>query len=504
MFQRFLFAWGHYLMFSFGVRRGNAKHTKNMRTFLAAGFGLALVTSISVAAADATNAPLSNTNRNLNSSRLLQPLSLADALDVALQQNSTIRKSSASLEATYGIVVQTRAVALPKVGVSTSYSANDESSTDQFRPKDNNATNTFIANAFEFANQRWSADVRVTQSIYEGGRINSALRTARLTREQALLNHQTVIADALRDVRVTYYNVLLAQQLIAVQEASVKLLQQELDETNKRFTAGTVPRFNVLRAEVEVANARPRMIRARNAFRIAKDRLSDLLGEKIPKGTDELPMELTDKLDAAPWDMELSASIALALERRTELEALRKAEALRTENIANAKAGYKPSVQIYAGYGAKNSQFSSDLEEELHGWEAGAQLNWNIFDGFLTKGRVQEAVGLHKRAQEELVEAERGVEVEVRTAYSSFIDAKEVLRSQEKVQESAEESLRLANARAAAGTATQLDVLNAQTALTEARSTQAQALHEYAVARARLQRAVGQPLSHMTNAPVAR
>jgi outer membrane protein TolC len=470
-----------------------------MRTFFAAGFALALL-AVDATPAVTTNAPSLEPGR-MPGARLLRPLSLADALDIALQQNSSVRKSSASLEATYGIVVQTRAIALPRLGVSSSYSANEESSTDRFRPKGGNATNTFIANAFEFANQRWSADIRVTQSIYEGGRINSALRTAKLTREQALLNHQTVIADALRDVRVAYYDVLLAQQLITVQESSLKSLQQELDETGKRFTAGTVPRFNVLRAEVEVANARPKLIRARNAYRTSKDRLANLLGEKAPPGTDELALELTDKLEAAPWNVELSASVLLALEHRSELEALRKGEALRIESIENAKAGYKPSVQIFAGYGSKSSQFTRDLTEELHGWEAGAQLNWNVFDGFLTKGRIQEAEGLHKRAQEELAEAERTVELDVRTAYSSFIEAQEVLRSQEKVQESAEESLRLANARAAAGTATQLDVLNAQTALTEARSIQAQALHDYAVARARLERAIGQPVSRGTNSP---
>jgi outer membrane protein len=470
-----------------------------MRTFFAAGFGLVLLVSRAISA-DTTNASLPEPGK-MPGARLLQPLSLADALDLALQQNSSVRKSSASLEATYGIVVQTRAIALPKLGVSSSYSANEESSTDRFRPRTGNSTNSFIANAFEFANQRWSADVRITQSIYEGGRINAALRTARLTREQVLLNHQTVIADALRDVRVAYYDVLLAQQQITVQEASLKSLQQELEETGKRLAAGTVPRFNVLRAEVEVANARPKLIRARNGFRTAKDRLANLLGEKIPRGTDELALELTDKLEAAPWSVELSPSIALALEQRTELEALRKGEALRVESIENAKAGYKPSVQIFAGYGSKSSQFTRDLTEELHGWEAGGQLSWNLFDGFLTKGRIQEAEGLHKRAQEELSEAERGVELEVRTGYSSFTEAQEVLRSQQKVQESAEESLRLANARAAAGTATQLDVLNAQTALTEARSIQAQALHDYAVARARLERAIGQPVNRGTNAP---
>jgi len=108
---------------------------------------------------------------------------------------------------------------------------------------------------------------------------------------------------------------------------------------------------------------------------------------------------------------------------------------------------------------------------------------------------VQEAKALRTKTQEEIADVMRRVELDVRTAYSAFADAQEVLRSQEKVQESAEESLRLANARAAAGTATQLDVLNAQTALTEARTTQVQALHDHAVARARLERAIGQPIA---------
>jgi outer membrane protein TolC len=85
----------------------------------------------------------------------------------------------------------------------------------------------------------------------------------------------------------------------------------------------------------------------------------------------------------------------------------------------------------------------------------------------------------------------RSVELEVRTDYSNFIEASETLESQKKVQEEAEEALRLATARNEAGTGTQLDVLSAQTSLTQARSTQVQALHDYDVARARLERAMG-------------
>jgi outer membrane protein len=84
----------------------------------------------------------------------------------------------------------------------------------------------------------------------------------------------------------------------------------------------------------------------------------------------------------------------------------------------------------------------------------------------------------------------------VRTDYSQFVQAKEVLESQKKVQEQAEEALRLAEARMNAGTGTQLDVLNAQTSLTDARTTQVQALHDYSVARARLRRALGENLQN--------
>jgi len=436
---------------------------------------------------------------NVGSSRLLRPLSLAEALDLALQQNSAIHKSAADLEATYGVVTQTRAIALPRVTVSGSYSANQETVTDRFKTA---GTNASFADAFDFANQRWSTDIRIVQSIYEGGRISSALHSARLTREQALANHQTVISDTLRDVRVAYYFALLTQQQLLVQEASVQLLQQELDETTKRFQAGTVPRFNVLRAEVEVANARPRVIRASNALRIAKDNLANLVGENIPQGTDELALILTDKLEAAPYEVQLTPAIAQALAGRTELAALRLSERLRADQIKNAKSGYKPSVQLFAGYGTRSSQFNSDLTAELHGWEAGAQMSWNVFDGFLTQGRIQEAEALRRRSEAEIEDAMRRVELEVRTAYTTFINAREVLLSQNKVQESAEESLRLASARAGAGAGTQLDVLTAQTALTDARTTEVLAKYEYAVAKARLERAIGQPITVGTNSSV--
>jgi len=422
---------------------------------------------------------------------MTQPMSLADAVNMTLKQNPSILKAQKDVEAAQGVVVQTRAIAIPKMRVTGGYSAVEPSDVNKLSLSGTNAFPGFENISFG-GDQNWSSQIRLVQSLYEGGKIMSALRVAKLTREQALLNYQTTIADALLETQVAYFDVLLSQQQIVVQEASVELLNRELTETTRRYNAGTVPRFNVLRAEVELANAQPKLIRARNAYRIAKNNLANVLGFNIPKETiEDIPLTLSDKLDAEPLQIELPNAIRMALDRRSELGALRKATELRSEDIVNAQSGYLPSLEAYGGYDAHNSLFSSDLTREEHGWIAGVQLNWDVFDGFQTRGKVMQARALHEKAGIELDDTGRKIELEVRTAYSNFREAAELLKSQEKVVEQGEEALRLARARADAGSATQLDVLSAQTALTEARTTQVQALHDYAVARARLERAMG-------------
>ena len=440
--------------------------------------------SLFIAVLLATSAARTAETSNAVPDSLTRPLSLADCIDLALKQNSAILKGQSDLEAAYGVVVQTRAIAIPKLRATGNYEFNN--AVESFQLPSPAPAVTFQQE------QSWSAGLRLVQSIYEGGRIRSSLKTARLTKEQAIFDFRRVVADTLVDVRIAYFDILLAAQQIVVREASVKLLTRELEDTQRRFEAGTVPRFNVLRAEVERANAQPKLIRAKNDYRIAKNNLANLLGFNLARNVwEDIPLQLSGGLEAEPYEIQLPAAIERALEKRPELGALRKAENLRLEEVIRARAGYWPSAQVFAGYGSRNSQFSSDLSRDVSGWNAGVQVSWDLFDGFLTKGKVQQTQALHDKAKFEVEDTLRRIELEVRTAHSQFIEAKEVLESQKKVVEQADEALRLANARAEAGTGTQLDVLSAQTALTEARSTQVQALRDYAVARARLERAAG-------------
>ncbi len=424
---------------------------------------------------------------------LTRPLSVAEAVNLALQQNSTILKSKNDLEAAYGVVLQTRAIVLPKVRASGSYDATDSGLIEKF-PFEAQGQNTNVVGviSIDWPSQKWNTGIQVVQSVYEGGRMRSALRSARLIREQALLQHQAVVNDVLTDVRVAYADVLTAAEQIVVRQKSVELLQRELEDATRRFKAGTVPRFNVLRAEVELANAQPKLSQARNAWRIAKNALANLLGADLPASVGEdIPLQVTGRLEAEPYEMDLPKAVAAALERRPELNAMRKAESLRQEGIVNAKSGYKPSLELFTGYQAHSSSFHSDLTSEVHGWNAGAQFVWNLWDGRLTEGRIREARALHDRSRNELDELARRIDLEVRTAYSTFLEAREVLAATDKSVEQGEEALRLANARAEAGTSTQLDVLTAETSLTDARTTRNVALRAYVVARVRFERAIG-------------
>jgi outer membrane protein TolC len=466
------------------------RNTAALFLFLCA-FGFAQAAEPSTNAMPALETtPSKAAETSATNSILDHPLSLADCVNIALRQNPNILRAQKDLEAAQGVAIQTRAVAVPKLVATGAYNANQLSDVDIVTvPNPPGPPSTFGND------QTWSSQVKLVQSIYEGGRLMSSVRSARLTKQQSMLNYRTAVADAVLSVQLAYYDVLLAIQQILVEEASVDLLTRELTDTTRRFEAGTVPRFNVLRAEVELANERPRLIQARNSYRIGKCNLVTLLGFSAPKDTHEdIPLTLSGKLEAVPFQLDLPQALESAFERRTELGSLRKAEALRKEDLVSAKAGYKPGVQIFGGYDGHNSLLSLDLGVVKYGWIAGAQVTWNIFDGYSTRGRVQQAAALHDKAVVDLDDSERRIELEVRTAYSNFIEADEVLKSQEKVVEEAEEALRLASARSDAGTGTQLDVLSAQTALTQARSTRVQALHDFAAARARLERAVGMNL----------
>jgi outer membrane protein len=414
------------------------------------------------------------------------PLTLDQALEFALTHNVTLRKGRQDLEEAQGLAIQQRAARLPRLAATGAYQQLDEARIERVQFSAAQPATPFLNN------QSWNANLVVTQPIYAGGKYNSMARSSRLTREAALASYQALVANTLLEVRTAYSDVLLAVEQIVVQEASKKLLERELETARRSLEAGTVPRFNVLRAEVELANALPPLIRARNQERISRNTLALLLGCDIPADTGvDIPLRTADSLKAEPFEVSVGAALNAAWLRRPEIKAAQSTSQLRHEEVLQTRADLLPSLSGTAGYGVQNRNFIRDLDQTLDGWTVGVQANWLLFDFGQTQAKVNMARAREERARLEVEDVRRRIELEVRTAFSLFMESKEVLVSQTRVIEQAEEAVRLVTARADAGSSTQLEVLSAQTALKLSRTQYSQALRDYTVARAKLERAMG-------------
>ena len=411
-------------------------------------------------------------------------LDLPTALRFAVDNNFTIRQARERIKQQEGVTVEVKARSVPNVSANGAY---------QFNDKD-------ISTSLPASDRAWSLSLTATQAIYAGGGVRSAIRSSELTREAAILELKGVVNDALLDVRTKFYDVLLAREKIKVQESNVELLKQQLKNVTDRFEAGTVSSFEKLRAEVALANAQVPLISARNAYRLAVEALRQALGfatTNTPENLRKLP-EFAGTLDFAPVNFDLQSSLDSARAGRPELARLAKLTDARSESITTAKANRYPTLSAVGGWQLRKGP-TDTFGDSKDGWLIGLQSQWSIFDGAATNGRVAQARSALEQSRLSLSEATLAVDVEVRRALSSLQEATELADASQKVVAQAEESLRLANARYGAGTATQLDVLQSQVDLTTARTNQIQAYYSYNVAVARVRKAIGLPDALMAN-----
>ncbi|HEY0946184.1 MAG TPA: TolC family protein [Opitutaceae bacterium] len=407
-------------------------------------------------------------------------LDLQTALTYALENNYSIRQAKERIREQEGLIIEVKAQVLPNAFVDSSASRSDW---ELYRDRGSSAT----------SNEDWSIALTVRQLLYSGGGVKAALDAQQLVREAALLDLQATINNALLEVRTRFYNVLLARDQIRVQEQNVGLLREQLQTARNRFEAGSVSNFDVLQAEVQLANAQPPLIRARNNFRISVEELRQVIGYDNSESENlrKVP-EFIGSLDFTPTSFDLQQALDAARTSRPELQQLEKIADARDAGVRNAKSGYYPDLAVVGGYEFRKDGRSSHFRDSLDGWTVGLQSSWAVFDGRATAGRVRQARSQLEQAKLSVAEQRLGIEVEVRRAISSLQEAGELADAAQRVVAQADEALRLANARYSAGTATQLDVLTAQVALTQARDNQLQANYSYNVAVATMRRAIGQ------------
>jgi outer membrane protein TolC len=400
---------------------------------------------------------------------------LRRCIETALIHNDDINRARERVRQQQGVVVTARANFFPELRLDSN-----------FRHISAERIPSFQGQSFG-TQENWTVDLILEQSLYTGGRDSANLARQKMITAAVMEELSTIINDVLLIVRERYLGVLLARAQVIVQGQNIELLEAELQSERDRLAAGTVSNFNVLRAEVALANARPTYIRAVNDATLSLEELSRVLGRA---GSGE-SLSVSGELSFTEKPVALTEALAAAKELRPELRRLRALLRAADHGVDLSRADYRPTFTVFGGYGAEKSNFSASSREEQHGWQAGARAAWKLFDGFATSGRVAEAEAARNEAQLALGQGEHNVDVEVRRAFFSYRNAIDLVAASRKVVDQAAESLRLAQARFDAGSATQLDVLDSQVALTQARTNEVQALHDANLVAARLDKATG-------------
>jgi len=418
------------------------------------------------------------------------PVTIPDTLDLptvlayALENNFTILQAKQRIKEQEGLIVEISSQALPEATLNANYNQLDSGLSETF------------GGLFDANTENWNIALNVRQALYKGGGVKAALRIQDLLEEAVLYDLKAAINLALLEVKTRFYDVLLARESIGVQKQNIELLNDQLQDAKNRLAAGAVSKFEVLRAEVELANAKPELIRARNGFYIAIEELRQVMGfTGLPEEVNKLP-GFVGSLDFEPKEFDLIRALEIAKHNRPELQQLQLIVEAREEGIVIERAGHRPDVDLVGTYQFNKSTVSNSFSNALNGWTVGIQTSWSIFDGRSTDGKILQAKSQLEQARLDLGQSTLEVEVEVRRALHGLQQASELAQASSKVIDQAVESLRLANEIYAAGGGTQLDVLQSQVALTETRLNQVDAFHGYNVAVATLSKALGNAIPY--------
>jgi outer membrane protein TolC len=423
-------------------------------------------------------------------------LDLAQCVALALEQNTEIRRAKEEVKRKEGVAIEVRSQLLPKITAQGNFDYQNKS-----------LSGFLVESGFVSADEmNWTAGVRVTQLLFDGGAGLSRTKAARIAQSQSVLLLQNTIDQVMLEVRRTVYAVLVNRSLIDVQDEAVKLREQQLSLQERKFKAGTVTKFNVLTADVELANTMPQLIRARNNKRIAEVQLARILALDYPlEQPDDWspPVEVVGELPYQPAAVNLETSLINAVNNRPDLRATKDELRVQQELIKAAKAdAFIPKIVGSGGYDVIQDQSSSSFTKSLQGPVANISGTWTLFDGMQTTGRLEQLKAQYAAAEVAVEEKRREIETQVRDAVVKLEEAQEIVVSQQKNVEQARESLRLAEARFNVGAGIQLDIINAQSNLTQAQFNELQGRFDYNVALALLERATASPLAPKNAPPV--
>ena len=402
-------------------------------------------------------------------------LSLDEAVAIGLAGQPTIQARLFDYAAARHRVTQSLAPMLPQL-TGTSSASRISQTTLSTSPQTGITTPVKIDRQL---NDTFLAQVSLSQLLFDFGKTLASSEAARKLASVALENvelQRQLIALAIREA---YTNMNLSKRLIATAQQSFDRAQLNRRSARGFFDVGTRPKSDVVRAEVDVANTRVDIIRARNAERLARAALNTAMGIGI-----DTPTQVQDNLAYEPIQFDRVQQRAEALRQRPENRQAKLQVEVSEAQERLAFRNFFPNLSAVAAYGGTRSELNPS-------WSVGLTFSWTMFDGGGLIGKYQEAQANLEASRARLKGSELDIIQNVEQAEISAEEAQERIQAAQAAVASAEENFRLAQGRFDAGVGTILELTDAQLALTQSQNTESQALSDFRIALYRLDRALG-------------
>ena len=388
-------------------------------------------------------------------------------IDLALANNRTAKQTKWGYEAAKSAVSQVAAGKNPRV--SYEWSA-QKTGGDTGRSKRGN--HDFSISAYVFNPQ-----------------LDANIDSARYTREGTGASYEEALQQAKYDAISGYYTLIMNRNLVDVAQQAVKDYQGHVTNVQAQYNVGLVASSDVLAAKTNLADSETSLVKAQNAANLAEASLNQVIAYPVQTAINTAEHDLQYK----PYNITLEQAKAYALLHRSALVKSALDVKSAEEAVKSAKSGYLPTVAVKAGrgYADPDGYFGTSTKS----WSVGATASWSLWDGGATQNAIKKANAQLEQAKEANLATVDAVLLAVQKAYLNLRSAEQTIQSTQTAVAQGQESFRIATLRYRAGVGTNLDVLDAETKLTDARNNYVQALYNYNISIAALEQLTGVPLN---------
>ncbi|MFH1686787.1 MAG: TolC family protein [bacterium] len=405
-------------------------------------------------------------------------LTLERVRELAHQCNRTYLSAQQEIVKAQGDIGKARAGAFPHLAFGSSYTHSFRIASAFLETQDGTEEIQF-----GFKNN-FAADISLRQPLWEGGKVYTAYSIARQYKRYAEAMTNEVAATVEYSGEQLFYSVILAKARQVVLEDALNTLSHNAEVVQKMYSQGQVAKFDLLRARTEEANLRPQLLAAESNVRLAEKRLKSFLGLALEETIETVEPVDDTSLARLP---QLDSLLAVALSSRYAVKQADLELDMRTKAVRIARAGYFPSLAAVSQYSWQSQSDDFRMNDKTTtSFTAGLTLSFPIFDGGLTRAEVRRSQAERHQAELSRMDLIDRIKLQVEEAYDQLVQAKKSLDVLGESIAEAEEGVRIARLRYESGKGTLLELLSAQTALTESATARAAALYAFRNARAGL------------------